>query len=472
MTAQWSVAMCIVVGACQVASNSSAGEAAASVSVATQEFHLSERSRGAPPPTVPPPSYAVEDRELLDNPQFQGGTSGWQGTSGETAVIPSESRAGGKSLRMSSSFVKKLNAATFSPGHSYRLTFSARLLAPGEASLAVKFRAEGNATFRTFQQRLVAGPLRQYQLEFTAPAYTAAAELAIDVHDSGVLLDSISLRMRAGLAQTEPVPSWAGSFVPDGYGLVFNDEFNGSELNWSKWFTRFIYSSETLDRLNKENERYANNGNHRLAGGVLYLTATRLKLSQPSGVNYESGMLRSDFTLRYGFFEARVKMPGGLGVWPAFWLNSDVSETGHLSWPPEIDIFEFVNNGKEDKVNAIHSSTTDTPGMPTKFLYAHPRFDARFKDYFAPFNFNEGWHTIGAEWTPADVTLYVDGLKIVTTTFQWKYVDGTLAGPAHILLNLAIGDEWAGRHGIDDAAFPQALAVDWVRVYQKSKAAN
>ena len=66
------------------------------------------------------------------------------------------------------------------------------------------------------------------------------------------------------------------------------------------------------------------------------------------------------------------------------------------------------------------------------------------------------------------MSIYIDGLKVVTSTFQWKYADGSLAAPAHVLLNLAIGDGWAGRYGIDDSAFPQALAVDWVRVYQKT----
>jgi beta-glucanase (GH16 family) len=264
------------------------------------------------------------------------------------------------------------------------------------------------------------------------------------------------------------VSSWATSYVPPGYGLVFNDEFSGSALNRQKWFTRYIYASETLDRLNDENQRYADNDNHRVSGGVLSLVAKREKLSQPSGINYQSGMIRSDFTLRYGFFEARVKMPSGLGTWAAFWINSDVSETGRLGHPPEIDFFEFVNNGKDDKVNKIHCAATRTPdGFKPRFLYQNERFVEQHQDYRAPFNFDEAFHTVGVEWTPADFTLYVDGLKIVTRTVEWKYKDGELAGPAHVLLNLAIGGQWAGRYGIDDAAFPQALAIDWVRIYQK-----
>jgi beta-glucanase (GH16 family) len=465
MRPSW-ILVCVVLAAGQVASNPSLAEGESRSISSGVELRLPDRSRGLPPPILAVASYPADDSELLADNEFED-EAGWRGASEDNTVVPSELRSGGNSLRVASNVVRKLPATRLVPGRSYRLTFTARLLAEGDARVGVKFREPKNGTFRTFQQRVSRGTFRRYEIDFTAPVFTALAELAIDVRGAVLVLDAIALRLQAALPRTEPVASWSRSFVPDGYGLVFNDEFNGSELDRHKWFTRYIYSSESLDRLNKENQRYADNGNARLAGGALHLTAKRLKLSQTSGINYESGMIRSDFTLRYGFFEARVKMPGGLGVWAAFWLNSDVSETGRLSWPPEIDIFEFVNNGKDDKVNKIHASTSAHPGKPNQFLYVHERFKAQFKDYFAPFNFNEGWHTIGAEWTAADVTFYVDGLKVATNTFQWKYTDGTEAGPAHVLLNLAIGGSWAGRYGIDESAFPQALAVDWVRVYQR-----
>ena len=301
-----------------------------------------------------------------------------------------------------------------------------------------------------------------------APAYTKRAELAMQVAHGTLSIASLSLKMRAAVARTEPVRSWAGSFVPAGYRLVFNDEFDGTALDRSRWFTRYIQGSETGDRLNDENQIYTDQDTHVLAGGVLRLVARRRPLSQPSGINYESGMIRSDWTGRYGFFEARVRMPGGLGVWAAFWLNSDVSETGRLNWPPEIDLFEFVNNGKDDRTDEIHIAASSVPGMPAGYTYVDPQFVIAHKDYHAPFRFNEGWHTVAAEWTPTAVSAYVDGLLVATRDFQWRYKDGQLAGPAHILLNLAIGGHWAGRYGIDDAAFPQALEVDWVRVYQKA----
>jgi len=66
------------------------------------------------------------------------------------------------------------------------------------------------------------------------------------------------------------------------------------------------------------------------------------------------------------------------------------------------------------------------------------------------------------------VTMYIDGKKIYTRAASWTYDDGTTGGPAHILLNLGIGGAWAGRNGIDDTAFPQALHIDWVRAYRKN----
>jgi beta-glucanase (GH16 family) len=372
-------------------------------------------------------------------------------------------------LRLAEAKSYSLAAAPLLAGRAYRLTFAAELLGQGTASVAIRFREPTRReTFRTFRQSIEAGPARSYAIELTAPAYADLPELAVEAKGCTVLLVPASLQERAPLLQTEPVTSWADSYVPAGYGLVFNDEFSGVELNRRKWFTRYIYGSETLDRLNDENQRYADNDNHRVAGGVLSLVAKREKLSKPSGINYQSGMIRSDFTLRYGFFEARVKMPSGLGTWAAFWINSDVSENGRLGHPPEIDFFEFVNNGKDDKVNKIHSAATRTPdGVSTRFTYKSRDFIEQHQDYRAPFDFDKAFHTVGVEWTPADFTLYVDGLKIFTRTVEWRYKDGVLAGPAHVLLNLAIGGQWAGRYGIDDAAFPQALAIDWVRVYQK-----
>jgi beta-glucanase (GH16 family) len=294
------------------------------------------------------------------------------------------------------------------------------------------------------------------------------ADVTITVNGTRTIIDSVSLKMRSAVVQTESIASTVGSYVPAGYVLAFNDEFNGTALNRDKWATRFIYGMETTDRLNDEKQRYRDNNNQSVANGVLSLTARKVSSTDPAGINYESGMIRSLWTSRYGYYEARVKMPGGLGVWPAFWLNSDVSAEGRLAWPPEIDIFEFVNNGVEDKLNMLHSNVKTNTGVTSTLTYADPAFNPTWTYYQAPYNFNDGWHTVGAEWDATSVTMYVDGKKMYTRSYTWTYADNTLAGPAHILLNLAIGGAWAGRHGIDDSAFPQSLQIDWVRAYQKA----
>jgi beta-glucanase (GH16 family) len=144
-----------------------------------------------------------------------------------------------------------------------------------------------------------------------------------------------------------------------------------------------------------------------------------------------------------------------------------VAASGVLSWPPEIDIFEFVNNGAEDKPDMLHSNVVAPPGTTSVLSYKDPAFNTQWTFYTAPFKFDEGWHTVGSEWTPTSVSTYVDGRLVYTRSYLWNFPDGTPAGPAHILLNLAVGGAWAGRHGIDDALLPQSLQIDWVRAYRK-----
>jgi len=415
-------------------------------------------------------SYTVDPKELVVNGQYAAGATGW--TLQDAVLVPSELRSGGSALNIGWQATQAFAPAALQAGRSYTLLVKARTDRTGaSATVTMRFRKPKNAeSVRTWKASVASTAFQTYRIDFTAPNYVGMADVIVAAGGGArLIVDSVSLKMRGAIAPTEWVSSWANSYAPPGYALAFNDEFNGTALNRAKWFTRYINGNETQDHLNDEQQRYRDNDNHVVANGVLNLVARKVSSSDPAGVNYESGMIRSDWTARYGYFEARVKMPGGLGVWPAFWLNSDVGSDGRLAWPPEIDIFEFVNNGVEDRVNMLHSNVVrQTAATTSTLLYADPSFNATLADHVASFNYDEGWHTIGMEWTPTDVTLYVDGRKIYTRTYTWTYADGTLAAPAHILLNLAIGGSWAARHGIDDSKFPQALQIDWVRAYQRS----
>lgn len=462
------LALLVTAAACGGGSDTAADSGAEAPAIAVTSG--SDSTAAEQGPLAQATAYTVTTQELLSNVQFATvGSTAW--TLSDAAIVPSELRAGGQALNIGWMATQALPSTALIPGRSYTLIVKARAdRLGGTSQISMRFRKpKDSESIRTFPVAVSATTYQDYRIDFTAPNYAGMADVVILAAGTRLIVDSSSLKMRSAIVQTEPITFSAGSYVPAGYTLAFNDEFTGGSLKRSKWFTRYIYGGETQDHLNDEKQRYRDNNNHVVTSGVLKLFARKVRSGDPDGVNYESGMIRSDWTTRYGYFEARVKMPGGRGAWPAFWLTSDVASDGRLSWPPEIDVFEFVNNGVEDRLNMLHSNVVkQTPTTTSALLYADPAFSATSTAYYAPFNFNEGWHTVGLQWDPDKVTVYVDGLKLYTRTYQWVYADGTLAGPAHIMLNLAIGGSWAGRYGIDDSAFPQALQIDWVRAYKKN----
>ena len=275
-------------------------------------------------------------------------------------------------------------------------------------------------------------------------------------------------------AKTDTAPD--SPFVPAGYVKIFGDEFNGQRLDTTNWWTRYVYGNGMCDHFNDEREVYRENSNHVMTGSSLQLTARQVPVEGPLPT-FESGMIRSKQTYKYGYFETRAKMPGAMGVWPAFWLNSAATPDGKTAWPPEIDIFEFVNNGQaEDRIDKLHIGATvhSGPGKTNVWggaaHYTNTNFKAKGSGgyYYAPFNFPDDFHIFAVLWDTDDsVTWLVDGQKLFTIDYKWVYKDGSDAPFAHVLLNLAVGGAWAARYGIDASSFPQAFDVDYVRVYQK-----
>jgi beta-glucanase (GH16 family) len=259
------------------------------------------------------------------------------------------------------------------------------------------------------------------------------------------------------------------AYVPSGYVKVLSDEFGQSRLDTARWWTRYIYADGTLDFLNDEQQRYRENGNHVMTGHSLILMAKKVG-GDGDQAGYESGMIRSKRTFRYGYFEARLKVPGGLGVRSAFWLNSARRPSdGKISWPPEIDILELANNGAEDTPDMLHTSVAYHSAQQGKLIFSEPNFNTDWNYWRAPYKLSEDFHVYAALWDTDDtVSTYLDGRLICKVRYKWVYDDGTPAGYAHVLLDLAIGGpNWAGRHGIDNTAFPQGIEVQYVRVYQK-----
>jgi beta-glucanase (GH16 family) len=166
---------------------------------------------------------------------------------------------------------------------------------------------------------------------------------------------------------------------------------------------------------------------------------------------------KKKFEQVYGRFEARIKIPFGQGLWPAFWMLAN--NIDKKSWPAcgEIDVME--NIGREPAV--VHG-TIHGPGYSggggIGAAYASPD-GSRFADNF---------HLYGIEWEPNAIRWYVDG-KLYQTRTPADLPAGTswvFDHPFFIILNVAVGGNWPGE---PDATtkFPQTMLVDYVRVYQR-----
>lgn len=270
-----------------------------------------------------------------------------------------------------------------------------------------------------------------------------------------VLLTVKSLEL-AHAQQSEVPPE---PILGKNYKLVKSWDFgvnirNESELR-QEFYTRYVYSNGTLDHLKGEWQRYRDNQNHVFSDLGLSLVA-RVRDGLSEG-KIESGMLRSKWSGKYGYFEARMKVPPGRGLWPAFWLNPEDQK-----WPPEIDVVEIVDNGRDTTRVSFHI----LHGVGTKNTHVNfSRLD-RWHAYHPGFDYAEGFHTFAVEWTEDGVRHYVDNALVADRSYGWKHDDGADAGPAHVLVNLAVGGSWPGPP-VDAGAFPAKLVIDYIRVWQR-----
>jgi lysophospholipase L1-like esterase/beta-glucanase (GH16 family) len=245
--------------------------------------------------------------------------------------------------------------------------------------------------------------------------------------------------------------------VPQGYESVFSDEFNGQAVDQRKWFHRFIYNNAKLDFLNKETGRRVDSALS-TRDSALTITAT----PRADG-KWATGLCRSKWTFKYGFIEGAVKFPDNRGAWPSFWLNSGIQfpdgTFSRLTWPPEIDIFEVANNGREGP----YAITSFVHGKKATGKTTYSILD-KHGNYKPGSSFADGrWHVISCHWTPTETTTYVDGVKIISREYKWIYEDGGEAVAAHILCDLAVGGKWPGEPINEE---PMTLQFDYVRVYQ------
>lgn len=245
--------------------------------------------------------------------------------------------------------------------------------------------------------------------------------------------------------------------------LSWADEFNGpngSAPEPKKW----TYETGGKGWGNSELECYTDLAqNAQVKDGTLVITAlhqTGYACSDGTVRDYTSARLKTQglFSQAYGRFEARIKIPKGQGMWPAFWMLGDnITSDG---WPAcgEIDIME--NIGKE-------------PGIVHGSLHG-PSTTSNTSDETAPFRlpderkFANDFHVYAVEWEPGVVRFYVDtNLYATFTQSQWP-AGGTWVfdHPFFLIFNVAVGGIWPGSPD-STTQFPRQMLVDYVRVYTK-----
>jgi beta-glucanase (GH16 family) len=249
---------------------------------------------------------------------------------------------------------------------------------------------------------------------------------------------------------------------PPSYTLAWSDEFSGpdgSSPDSSKW----TYDTGGNGWGNNELEYYTNRAqNAQLKGGNLVITAQKETYTGADGVtrNYTSARLKTQalFSQAYGRFEARIKIPAGQGMWPAFWMLGN--NIGSVGWPKcgEIDIMENIGKEPGTVHGSLHGPST---AGPTSDLTAGFSLPAGQK-------FADDFHTYAVEWEPATVRFYVDSNLYATfNSSQWP-AGGTWVfdHPFFIILNVAVGGNWPGSPD-NTTVFPQQMLVDYIRVYTK-----
>lgn len=275
----------------------------------------------------------------------------------------------------------------------------------------------------------------------------------------------LSFLLSACLAATpEPtpvVPTPAPSLTPSptaapweraGWNLVWHDEFEDTELDRTHW--TFDIGGNGWG--NQELQMYTDRPeNIRLEDGILVIEA-REEPELVGGRNYSSARIKTQglHSWAYGRIEARIKLPHGQGIWPAFWmLGEDLYRKG---WPGagEIDILEFI--GREP--NRIYA-TVHAPG--------YSGGDGVGGSLFVPGDsLRSDFHVYAIEWEENEIRWYFDDQEYFRLTPADVPDEWIFDHPFFIILNLAVGGRWPG-YPDETTTFPQFLYIDYVRVYQK-----
>ena len=271
--------------------------------------------------------------------------------------------------------------------------------------------------------------------------------------------NTLEVPVTQGLNEEDLPPDPGEIVVPEGYRLVWHDEFDeGSTLDPAQW----THEVKNAGWVNNELQNYVN---HQTSSGRVVTEikdgSLHIHCFKEGGKIY-SGRVYAHVGegWQYGWFEARINLPSGKGTWPAFWMMPVNNDWSTNPWPMcgEIDIMEEVGCVPNEVSSSVHTQD-----------YNHTKNTQ--KTHAMTISKAEGeYHVYALEWTEDTITTYVDG-KVQLAVKKSVLGSGHNQWPFHYafypILNLAWGGDWGGMNGVDESALPVTMSVDYIRVFQK-----
>ncbi|MGY5450268.1 glycoside hydrolase family 16 protein [Agarivorans sp. MS3-6] len=248
--------------------------------------------------------------------------------------------------------------------------------------------------------------------------------------------------------------------------LTWSDEFEGKQLDLNKWAfdigNGFILNGQYISGWgNRELQAYTNHSrNVGLNGQGQLVIQARVESSSDSYGNYRysSARLKTQglFAQRFGRFEARIKLPTGQGLWPAFWLMPQDNVYGTWAASGEIDIMEARGSAPSQINGTIHYGAQ----------WPNNTYSERHH-IFSNSDISE-FHVYRIDWSPQGISWYVDE-QLYATQSSWFTQGQAFPAPFdqhfYLIINLAVGGNYDG-NPISDRIFPAQMEVDYLRVYQ------
>ena len=249
--------------------------------------------------------------------------------------------------------------------------------------------------------------------------------------------------------------------IPEGFHLVWHDEFNGTELNEDDWNRE----KHQVGWVNHELQEYIPTDEYSFVkDGNLVIQPVKT-VDEDGKISYASGRVNTQnkHDVKYGRFEARIKFPQGKGYLPAFWMMPQ-DEDYYGQWPKcgEIDIAEVLGDSTNMNYGTIH--------------YGEPHNQNQGTYTLASGDFANEYHVFAVDYEPGVIKWYVDGEQYYETSdwfSKWpgsteKPYPAPFDQPFHVILNVAVGGDWPGDPD-ETTPFDEkgAMYVDYVRIYQK-----